>query len=124
MAAGLAVLGAAQENGLYDRLDRRSGMLAAGIEAAGAKCGVPLSAGYAGGMWGFFFHDGPVTDFAEAKQSDTEMFVRFHRAARELGVLLAPSPFEAAFVSDAHTDDIIAETIDLFAQALARATAV
>ncbi len=124
MAAGLAVLGAAQENGLYDRLDRRSGMLAAGMEAAGAKCGVPLSAGHAGGMWGFFFHDGPVTDFAEAKQSDTEMFVRFHRAARELGVLLAPSPFEAAFVSDAHTDDIIAETIDLFAQALARATAV
>ena len=124
MAAGLAVLRAAQEDGLYDRLDRRSGMLAAGIEAAGAKCGVPLSAGHAGGMWGFFFHDGPVTDFAEAKQSDTELFVRFHRAARELGVLLAPSPFEAAFVSDAHTDDIVAETIDLFAQALARATAV
>ncbi len=124
MAAGLAVLRAAQEDGLYERLDRRSGMLAEGMEAAGSKCGVPVSADHAGGMWGFFFHDGPVTNFSEAKQCDTELFVRFHRAARELGILLAPSPFEAAFVSDAHTDDIIAETIDLFAQALARATAV
>ncbi|MFQ5703945.1 MAG: glutamate-1-semialdehyde 2,1-aminomutase [Gemmatimonadales bacterium] len=120
MAAGAAVLEAAKEDDLYDRLDRRSGALAAGLESAAARHGVPLCAAHEGGMWGFFFNEGPVDNFAVAKRSDTDLFVRFQRAMRELGVLLAPSPFEAAFVSDAHTDDIIADTIELFAQALAQ----
>jgi glutamate-1-semialdehyde 2,1-aminomutase len=82
---------------------------------------VPFSAGCAGSLWGFFFHPGPVPDYAAAKKCDVNLFARFHAAARERGVLLAPSAFEAAFISSAHTDDIIADTVERLAEALASA---
>jgi len=71
--------------------------------------------------WTFFFHKGPVRDYATAKQADVNLFARFHSAARERGVLLAPSAFEAAFISAAHTDDIIADSVERLAEALAGA---
>ena len=91
----------------------------AGFRAAPQAAGVPFCAASAGSLWGFFFHPGPVTNFTEAKQSDTALFRRFHRAARERGILLAPSPFEAAFVSSAHEDTIIDRTVEGLADALA-----
>ena len=102
-------------------IERRTARLVDGFRAAARAAGVPFTAASAGSLWGFFFHPGPVTDFTAAKGSDTALFRRFHRAARERGVLLAPSPFEAAFVSAAHDDAIIDRTIEALADALAAA---
>jgi glutamate-1-semialdehyde 2,1-aminomutase len=119
MSAGAAALRAAGAPGFYQALERRTRALVDGLRAAAAVQDVPLTAAHAGSLWGFFFHPGPVTDYASAKGCDVARFARFHAAARERGVLLAPSAFEAAFVSAAHTDDIIADTVERLADALA-----
>lgn len=121
MAAGLVALELARAPGFYATLDERAGRLAQGLAQAARSAGVPLTAAHQGGMWGFFFHPGPVTEYRDARASDTELFARFHRAARELGVFLPPSAFEACFVSSAHTDEIIDRTIERLGDALARA---
>ena len=122
MAAGLAALRLAGAPGFYEALARRTRVLVNGLTSAAESLGIPITAAHAGSLWGFFFHRGPVKDYAAAKQTDVGLFSRFHAAARERGVLLAPSAFEAAFVSTAHTDDIIADTIERLADALAGAT--
>jgi glutamate-1-semialdehyde 2,1-aminomutase len=121
VAAGLATLRTARAERVFDSLERRTRRLVAGLAAAARALEVPLCAGSAGSLWGFFFHPGPVTNFTDARRSDTDLFRRFHRAARERGVLLAPSPFEAAFLSAAHDDAIIDQTIERLADALAAA---
>lgn len=121
MAAGLAALAMAAEPGVYSELGRHSAMLAAGVRDAARAAGVAAVTASAGGMWGVFFHEGPVRDFADAQASDTALFGRFHRAARARGIFLPPSAFEACFVSTAHTDEIIADTIDKLADALDQA---
>ena len=121
MAAGLATLRTARAEQVFDVLDRRTHTLVSGLRSAARALDVPFWAGSAGSMWGFFFHPGPIANFAEANTCDTELFRRFHRAARERGVLLAPSAFEAAFVSAAHDDSIIAQTVERLADALAAA---
>jgi glutamate-1-semialdehyde 2,1-aminomutase len=121
VAAGLATLGTARAEGVFEQVERRTRTLVDGFRAAAQAAGVPFTAASAGSLWGFFFHPGPVTNFAEAKASDTALFRRFHRAARERGILLAPSPFEAAFVSSAHDDTIIGRTVEALADALAAA---
>ena len=122
MAGGLATLQLAGTPGFYETLANRTRALVEGFRAAAETLDVPFTAGHAGSLWGFFFHPGPVTDYATAKQCDSRFYGHFHAAARECGVLLAPSAFEAAFVSAAHTDDIIADTVERLADALARAT--
>ena len=74
-------------------------------------------------MWGFFFSAQPVTNFAEAKGSDVGLFRKFFHAALERGVYLAPSPFEAAFMSAAHGDDEIAIALDRLRSAMEQAIA-
>ncbi len=118
MTAGAAVLRYARDCNLPTVLDSRSKRLAEELTAVANAAGVPFTADSAGGMWGFFFHPGPVRNFEDATQSDTGLFARFHRAARKQGVLLAPSPYEAAFVSAAHTDDIIDQTVAKLGNAL------
>jgi glutamate-1-semialdehyde 2,1-aminomutase len=124
MAAGLATLRAAAQPGLYETLERRTAQLVGGIEAAARRHGVPVSVGHAGSMWGVYLTAGPVRDFAQAKRSDTALFARWHRAALARGIFLAPSAFEAGFVSTAHTDADITTTITqldaAFAEALGR----
>ncbi len=122
MAAGLTALQLAGAPGFYGTLERRTRTLVEGLRAAADAQGVPFSSGHVGSLWGFFFHPGPVTNYADAKRCDVKLFGRFHAAARERGVLLAPSAFEAGFVSAAHTDDIIADTVERLAEALASAT--
>ena len=121
MAAGLATLKTALAEGVYDVLERRTQLLIEGLGAAGRSHGVPLTAAHAGSMWGIFFREEPVTSFAEAQESDTRFFARFYRAAVELGVFLAPSPFEAGFVSAAHSDEIVGETVESLGKSMARA---
>jgi len=121
MAAGLATLLETERPGFYETLERRTARLVAGIGDAARSHGVALSAGHAGSMWGAYFTGGPVRNFAEAKRTDAGLFARWHRAALERGVYLAPSAFEAGFVSSAHTDADIDFTIAQLDAALAAA---
>ncbi len=111
MAAGRATV-TALTPALHAIIERRTTTLVNGLVEIAARLGVPFTAGSAGSMWGFFFHDGPVTDFESAKRSDVEMFKRFFHAALDRGIYLAPSAFEAAFMSAAHGDAEIAATLD------------
>jgi glutamate-1-semialdehyde 2,1-aminomutase len=122
MAAGLATLGALTRE-LHDRITTRTARLVDGWRAIAARHGVPLAASHAGSMWGFFFRETPPRDFDEAKQSDTALFRRLFHAARRRGVYLAPSAFEAAFMSAAHGDREIDETLGVLDEALGAAVA-
>jgi glutamate-1-semialdehyde 2,1-aminomutase len=112
MAAGIATLEALRDPSVWERLERAGSRLVSGLEAAAHAADVPLQCARAGTMFGFFFADAPVTDWESARRSDTRRFGRFHRAMLEHGVYLAPSQFEAAFLSIAHGDAEIDRTIE------------
>jgi glutamate-1-semialdehyde 2,1-aminomutase len=120
MAAGIATLGALTRD-VHDGIARRTRALVEGMCGIAARRGVPFSAGIAGSMFGFFFHAGPVRSFADAQQSDAALFRRFFHAALERGLYFAPSPFEAGFMSAAHGDVEVAQTLERFDSALAEA---
>lgn len=122
MAAGYATITALTRE-LHARITRRTDDLVSGLRAIAAGSGVPFTVSSAGSMWGFFFHAGPVRDFATAKECDVEMFRRFFHASLERGVYLAPSAFETAFVSAAHGDAEIAETLNRLEDAMRIANA-
>jgi len=111
MAAGLATLRETARPGFYETLERRTARLLHGLGSAAQARGVPFTAGHAGSMWGCYFTAGPVHNYDDAKQTDTRLFARWHKAALERGVFLAPSAFEAGFVSSAHSDADIEVTI-------------
>lgn len=111
MAGGIATL-RELTRAVHDAIERRTATLVQGMRDIAAHRGVPITADHAGSMWGFFFREAPVRDFDDAKQSDTALFKRFFHAARRRGVSLAPSAFEAGFMSAAHTDDDIALTLE------------
>jgi glutamate-1-semialdehyde 2,1-aminomutase len=123
MAAGLATLRQTERAGFYEALERRTARLVAGIVDAARRHAVPLTAGHAGSLWGAYFTAGPVRNFADAKRSDAVLFARWHRGALARGVFLAPSAFEAGFVSSAHTDADIDHTIAQLDAALGDALA-
>jgi glutamate-1-semialdehyde 2,1-aminomutase len=111
MAAGAAQLELLRAPGTYERLDTLTATLTEGIAAAAHAAGVPLYTTRAGSMFGEFFTPGPVVDEATAKRSDTTAFATFFHAMLERGVYLAPSQFEAGFVSLAHDEALIGETV-------------
>jgi glutamate-1-semialdehyde 2,1-aminomutase len=111
MAAGLAMLGLIQAPGFYDDLTARTARLTDGILAEARKAGVPFSVNRVGAMFGLFFTDETVDTYAKATTADVAAFNRFFHGMLERGVYLAPSAFEAGFVSSAHDDGVIAETI-------------
>ncbi|KAM0004554.1 Glutamate-1-semialdehyde 2,1-aminomutase [Helianthus debilis subsp. tardiflorus] len=112
MTAGIHTLKRLQGSGTYEHLDRVTNQLINGILNVGKKAGHAISGGYISGMFGFFFTDGPVYNFEDAKKSDTAKFAKFYRGMLEEGVYFAPSQFEAGFTSLAHTDQDIQQTID------------
>lgn len=118
MAAGIATLTKLNEDGVYEELEKKTAALTAGLQSAADDAGIPFQAGHIGSMAGFFFNDSPVHNFEEAKTSDLDRFAKFYRLMLEKGVYLAPSQFEASFVSLAHTDADIQETIDAARQAM------
>jgi glutamate-1-semialdehyde 2,1-aminomutase len=122
MAAGLATL-TALTPALHSKIEKRTATLVEGLQKIGADFGVPLVARYAGSMWGFFFNQRPVRNFSDAKSSDVELFRRFFHAALDRGVYLAPSPFEACFMSAAHGDDEIAAALEKMREAIETAIA-
>jgi glutamate-1-semialdehyde 2,1-aminomutase len=122
MAAGIVTLREIGKPGVFERLDRATTQLRDGFLAAAQAADVPLQATAVGSMWGFFFAAEPVTDYASAKQhADTQRYARFFHAMLERGVYLAPSQFEAAFVSLAHDDELLRQTIAAAAEAFALA---
>jgi len=122
MAAGIATLRALTRD-VHELIARRTRALVEGLSAIAARRGVPFTADSAGSMFGFFFRAEPVRSFAEAKESDAAFFRRFFHAALSRGVYIAPSAFEAAFVSAAHGEEEIATTLERLDGALAEARA-
>jgi glutamate-1-semialdehyde 2,1-aminomutase len=111
MAAGIATLTALQKDGVYETLEARTSALMSGFKAAADEAGIPFQSGHVGSMAGFFFTDRPVYDFQDAKTSDLNRFAAFYRGMLAKGIYLAPSQFEACFVSLAHTKKDIDDTI-------------
>ena len=123
MAAGLATLKETARPGFYEDLERRTERLVQGLRTIAGRHGVAATAGFAGSMWGIYFTPGPVRNYADAKQADAALFGRWHRAALARGVFLAPSAFEAGFVSAAHTDQDVDFTLTQLDAALGEARA-
>jgi glutamate-1-semialdehyde 2,1-aminomutase len=120
MAAGCAALDALQQAGSYERLDALSVRLQVGLARAAQAAGVMLTVNRVGSMLTPFFCRGPVFDFASAKASDTALFARFFHGMLGHGVYLPPAQFEAAFVSLAHTERDVDETVAAAAAVLAK----
>ena len=99
MAAGLETLKRLSEPGIYETLEERGRELTGGLLEIAEGSGVELTVTCVGGMFGFFFHPGPVRNFEDAKKASGERFRRFFAAMLEGGIYLAPSPFEAGFLS-------------------------
>jgi glutamate-1-semialdehyde 2,1-aminomutase len=112
MAAGLVTLELLQEPGFHDRLTAKTTMLCDGLNKAAAAAGVPVLTQQAGAMFGLFFtQEKEVTSFAAATRCDTDAFNRFFHGMLDAGVYFAPSAYEAGFVSQAHAQTDIEETI-------------
>jgi glutamate-1-semialdehyde 2,1-aminomutase len=125
MAAGLATLRhlREQKSEIYPRLEKLSDQLVAGVATAAKDAGIPICHNRVGSMFTWFFTRGPVTDWASASKSDTKAFARFFQAMLDNGVYLPPSQFEAAFLSTAHSEQDIQQTIAVAKQAFAVAHA-
>jgi glutamate-1-semialdehyde 2,1-aminomutase len=113
MAAGLATLEQLDQPGFYESLGERTQQLTNGLATAASDAGIPLSVEQAGGMFGFIFtDDAPVRTFAQVSAANTERFKTFFHGMLAEGIYLAPSAYEAGFVSAAHGDEEIAQTLD------------
>lgn len=112
MAAGIATLMQLKKPGFYENLDKKADLLATGLEKAAEKAGVKARVDRAGSMLGLFFTDRDVKNFEDAKTSDLDMFAAYYKGMLEKGIYLAPSQFEALFVSAAHEVEHIDKTIE------------
>jgi len=119
MAAGIATMRELAKPGTYEALATVSRSLANGLASAARQRGVVIQTAAIGGMWGFFFADEPVADYAGAKRSDLGRFTRFFHSSLGRGVYLPPSAFESCFVSLAHDAGVVERTIAAFDEALA-----
>ena len=112
MAAGLAMLDLLQEPGLYEQLSAKTARVAEGLKAAAARHGIPLAITHVGGMFGFFFTDeAEITRYEQVTRCDMERFKRFYHLMLADGIYLAPSAYEAGFLSLAHGDKEIEHTL-------------
>ena len=112
MAAGLATLRAISQPGFYESIIARTTALLEGLRGEAAAAGIPFTTAQAGTMFGLFFTgQSRVDSYAQATACDTERFKRFFHAMLDNGVYLAPSAYEAGFISSAHTGDVVAETL-------------
>jgi len=112
MAAGIATVRLLREPKVYSRLEQLAAQLESSLAEAAERAGVPYETNRVGSMLTGFFTDTPVTDYRSAKRADTARYGRFFHAMLDGGVYLAPSQFEAGFVSLAHTEEDIARTAE------------
>jgi len=113
MTAGIKTMERLSAPGVHEELERKAKMLVDGISEAAKKHGHALCGDQAGGMFGWYFTEGPVKNFQEATKADPEKFGKWHRMMLERGVYLAPSMYEAGFMSMAHTEEDIKRTIEI-----------
>jgi glutamate-1-semialdehyde 2,1-aminomutase len=111
MAAGVATLKQLKKKGFYEKLQKKSARLAAGLAQSAARAGIPAQVNHVGSMLGMFFCARPVRSFGDAKTCDLKLFAKFYKGMREAGIYLAPSQFEALFVSAAHSTVQIDATV-------------
>ncbi len=120
MAAGIATLKVVREDpALFDKLEVMTGLLTEGLSEIMRKHGAPHRTAHVGSMFGLFFAGEPVVDLTSAMTSDTALYAKYFHAMLERGVLLAPSQYEAAFVSTAHTTRDVERTLAAADEALA-----
>ncbi|MEE3245919.1 MAG: aminotransferase class III-fold pyridoxal phosphate-dependent enzyme, partial [Chloroflexota bacterium] len=119
VSAGIATLTELQKPGTFEKLDTLAQRLAQGMTKAFQAVEIPSTINRVGSMFTGFFNGGPVTGLAHAEDSNTEMYGRYFHAMQEQGVYIAPSQFEAGFVSTAHTEADIDATIAKASEALA-----
>ena len=115
-ACGLATLHEIGKPGFYEELSRKTRALISGLQAAATQAGIPFCADCEGGMFGFFLFDQLPQNYARVMQTDNLLFNRLFHGMLERGVYFAPALYEAGFVSAAHTDEDIAETISIAQQ--------
>ncbi len=111
MAAGLATLNILKQGGIYSEIENKGRRLFSGLEEAAQAAGIEITVNRIGSMGSFFFTPDPVIDFASAKASNGDLFKKYYAAMLEQGIYLAPSPFEASFLSTAHGEAEIRKTI-------------
>jgi glutamate-1-semialdehyde 2,1-aminomutase len=111
MTAGIKTLELLQKPGTYEALDRITKKLADGMLQVAKETGHAACGGQISGMFGFFFTEGPVHNYEDAKKADLIKFSRFYRGMLERGIYLAPSQFEAGFTSLSHTDADVEQTL-------------
>ncbi|RJE88651.1 glutamate-1-semialdehyde 2,1-aminomutase [Paenibacillus sp. 1011MAR3C5] len=119
IAAGIACLEVLQEPGIYDRMEGLASKLSEGLLAAAKKNGIPLTVNGIRGSFSAHFCDHPVTNYDEAQDTDGERFGKFFRLMLDQGINLAPSKYEAWFLTTAHTDADIETTIEAANHAMA-----
>jgi len=119
MAAGLKTLELISKTGFYEELTAKTTQLLQGLEQKARQANIPLTTNQVGGMFGIFFSDKPVCNFEQATQCNVERFKEFFHAMLEKGVYLAPSAYEAGFVSAAHSSKDIEETINIASEIFA-----
>lgn len=112
MAAGLATLNILKKGDVYASLEEKSEVLFSGLRDAAQRARVPVNLNRVGSMGTLFFTKAPVHDFASASRVDKDLFNKYFTGMLEQGIYLAPSPFEATFLSNAHSHDVISKTID------------
>ena len=124
MAAGLTSLRKLKRNpSVYVDLGNKAKRLMEGFKKAADAAGVPMVTDVRGSMFGFFFSDKPVKNFADAMENDQKMFAKFHKGMLDRGIYLACSSFETGFISTATTDEMIEESIKAAYETLAEITA-
>ena len=111
VAAGLKTLEIISRDGFYENLSAQLDKMVSGIEDEALRAGIDFSADSVGGMFGIYFRDSVPTNFVETSDSDIKAFNTFFHSMLDNGVHLAPSAFEAGFISAAHSDEVIEETI-------------
>ena len=111
MAAGIATLKELKKPGFYEALEEKGARLADGLKGAAQKAGIPVSMDRVGSVMGLFFTDIDVKNIDDAKTSNLDRFTAYWQKMLQQGIYLAPSQFEAMFVSSAHSNDTIDQTI-------------
>ena len=111
VAAGLSTLRVLQHADTYATLNARAEQFASGLRDAATSAGVSLVVNQVGPMCGFFFADRPPRNFADVQQSDTQLYARFFHGMLDRGYALAPSAYEACFISLAHSEQDIDSTV-------------
>jgi glutamate-1-semialdehyde 2,1-aminomutase len=112
MTAGLTTLRRLRDASVYDKLERAGARLCHGLAEAAREAGIETVTNRVGSMWTSFFTSEPVTNWESATRSDRERFGKFFHAMLDEGVYLAPSQFEAGFISIAHTDELLDQTVE------------